>query len=191
MRRNFPWSFVESLRRFLCPTTTLVMDADVWMSDVGQVEYKIRHRCLFVVCRALGLQCKTHMPNQYRSSNILGVLVMQYRPKMPKQIHNEYSTLQDQVEPKSNLIKIHYRCLLVARRTLGLQYKIYVPINIVHQIFQPHLRAKGEANFISSDSKIVKRLRSQDQAIIERTKGLELDPFTSLYKTSLTRCALD
>ena len=53
-------------------------------------------------------------------------------------------------------------------------------------------RVKGEAIFISSGSKIVKRLRSRqyDPAIIERTKGLVLGPFTASYISFLKRCTL-
>ena len=53
-------------------------------------------------------------------------------------------------------------------------------------------RVKGEANFISSGSKIVKRLRRRqyDPAIIERTIGLVLGPFTALYRSFLKRCTL-
>ena len=53
-------------------------------------------------------------------------------------------------------------------------------------------RVKGEANFISSGSKIVKRLRRRqyDQAIIERTIGLVLGPFTAFYRSFLKRCTL-
>ena len=53
-------------------------------------------------------------------------------------------------------------------------------------------RVKGEVNFISSGSKIVKRLRRRqyDPAIIERTIGLVLGPFTALYRSFLKRCTL-
>ena len=45
-------------------------------------------------------------------------------------------------------------------------------------------RVKDEANFISSGSKIVKRLRRRqyDPVIVERTIGLVLGPFTALYR---------
>ena len=50
-------------------------------------------------------------------------------------------------------------------------------------------RVKVEANFISSGSKIVKRIRRPryDPAIIERTVGLVLGPFTALYIAFLKR----
>ena len=53
-------------------------------------------------------------------------------------------------------------------------------------------RVKGEANFTSSGSKIVKRLRRRqyDPALIERTIGLVLGPFTALYRSFLKRCTL-
>ena len=53
-------------------------------------------------------------------------------------------------------------------------------------------RVKGEANFISSGCKISKRLRHRqcDPAIIERTIGLVLGPFTALYGSFLKRCTL-
>ena len=51
---------------------------------------------------------------------------------------------------------------------------------------------KGETNFISSGSKIVKRLRRRqyDPVIIERTIGLVLGPFTALYRSFLNHCTL-
>ena len=53
-------------------------------------------------------------------------------------------------------------------------------------------RVEGEANFISSVSKVVKRLRwrQYDPAIIERTIGLVFGPFTVLYRSFLKRCTL-
>ena len=47
-------------------------------------------------------------------------------------------------------------------------------------------------NFISSGSKIVKRLRRRqyDPVIIERTVGLVLGPFTALYRLFLKHCTL-
>ena len=46
--------------------------------------------------------------------------------------------------------------------------------------------------FVSSGSKIVKRLRRRkyDPVIIERTIDLELDPSTALYKSFLKHCTL-
>ena len=53
-------------------------------------------------------------------------------------------------------------------------------------------RVKSETIFISSGSKIVKRLRRRqyDPVIIERTIGLVLGPFTALYGSFLKRCSL-
>ena len=53
-------------------------------------------------------------------------------------------------------------------------------------------RVKGEANFISSGTKIVKLLRRRqyDPAMIERTICLVLGPFTALYRSFLKRCNL-
>ena len=53
-------------------------------------------------------------------------------------------------------------------------------------------RVNGEANFISSSSKIVKGLwrRQYDPAIIERTISLVHGPFTALYRSFLKRCTL-
>ena len=61
---------------------------------------------------------------------------------------------------------------------------------ISHLVFYGDLvyklrRVKCEANFVSSGSKIVKRLRRRkyDPVIIERTIGLVLGPSTSLYRS--------
>ena len=76
-------------------------------------------------------------------------------------------------------------------------FQDYVSQGIAHPVFYGDLvyklrRVKGEANFISSGSKIVKRLRRRqyDPAIIERTIGLVLGPFTALYRSFLKRCTL-
>ena len=65
----------------------------------------------------------------------------------------------------------------------------YVSKGIIHLIFYGDLvyklrRVKGEANFISSSSKIVKRLRRRqyDPTILERTIGILLGPFTALCR---------
>ena len=53
-------------------------------------------------------------------------------------------------------------------------------------------RVKDTPNFISSGSKIVKRLRRRqyDPVIIERTIGLVLGPCTALYRPFLKHCTL-
>ena len=68
---------------------------------------------------------------------------------------------------------------------------------ITHPVFYGDLiyklrRVKGEANFISSGSKIVKRLRRRqyDPTVIERTIGLVLGPFTAMYRSFRKRCTL-
>ena len=78
-----------------------------------------------------------------------------------------------------------------------ISFQDYVSQGIAHPVFYGDLvyklrRVKGEANFISSGSKIVKRLRRRqyDPAIIERTIGLVLGPFTALYGSFLKRCTL-
>ena len=78
-----------------------------------------------------------------------------------------------------------------------ISFQDYVSQGIAHPVFYGDLvyklrRVKGEANFISSGSKIVKRLRRRqyDPAIIERTIGLVLGPFTALYRSFQKRCTL-
>ena len=83
----------------------------------------------------------------------------------------------------------------------AISFQEYVSEGITHPVFYIDLvyklrRVKGEANFILSGSKIVKSLRRRrrqyDPAIIERTIGLVLDPFTALYmyRSFLMRCTL-
>ena len=81
--------------------------------------------------------------------------------------------------------------------TFAISFQDYVSQGITHPLFYGDLvyklwRVKGEANFISSGSKIVKRLRRRqyDPAIIERTIGLVLGPFTALYRSFLKHCTL-
>ena len=79
----------------------------------------------------------------------------------------------------------------------AISFQDYVSQGITHPVFYGDLiyklwRVKGEANFISSGSKIVKRIRRRqyDPEIIERTIGLVLGPFTALYRSFLKRCSL-
>ena len=79
----------------------------------------------------------------------------------------------------------------------AISFQDHVSQGITHPVFYGDLvyklrRVKGEANFISSGSKILKRLRRRQyaQAIIERTIGFVLVPFTALYRSFLERCTL-
>ena len=79
----------------------------------------------------------------------------------------------------------------------AISFQEYVSKGITHPVFYGDLvyklrRVKGETNFISSGSKIVKRLRRRqyDPAIIERTISLVPGPFTALYISFLRRCTL-
>ena len=79
----------------------------------------------------------------------------------------------------------------------AISFQDYVSQGITHPVFYTDLvyklrRFKGEANFISSGSKIVKRLRRRqyDPAIFERIIGLVLGPFTALCRSFLKRCTL-
>ena len=77
----------------------------------------------------------------------------------------------------------------------AISFQDNVSQGITHPVFYGDLvyklrRLEGETNFISSGSKILKRLRRRqyDPAIIERTIGLVLGPFTALYRSFLKRC---
>ena len=74
-----------------------------------------------------------------------------------------------------------------------ISFQEYVSKGITYPVFYDDIvyklrRVKGEANFVSSGSKIVIRLRRRqyDPAIIERTIGLVLCPFTALYRSFLS-----
>ena len=76
-------------------------------------------------------------------------------------------------------------------------FKEYLSKGISHPVFYGYLvyklrRVKDTSNFISSGSKIVKRLRRRqyDSLIIERTTGLVLGPSTALYESFLKHCTL-
>ena len=68
---------------------------------------------------------------------------------------------------------------------------MYVKESLIRSFCGYHVyklrRVKGEVNFISSGFEKVKRLRRRqyDPAIIERTIGLVLCPFTALYRSFL------
>ena len=73
-----------------------------------------------------------------------------------------------------------------------ISFQEYVSKGIPHRVFFGDLvyelrRVKGEANYMSSGSKIVKRLRCRqyDPPIIERTIGIVLGPFTASSHHSL------
>ena len=79
----------------------------------------------------------------------------------------------------------------------AISFQEYASKGITHPVFYCYLlyrlrRVKGEANFLSSGSKIVKRLRRRqyEPANIDRTKGLVLGPFTALKRSILQRCSL-
>ena len=72
----------------------------------------------------------------------------------------------------------------------AIPFQEYVSKGITHPVFYADLvykirRVKCEANFIPLGSKIVKRLRRHqyDPAIIERTIGLVLGPFSALFRS--------
>ena len=78
-----------------------------------------------------------------------------------------------------------------------ISFQEYLSKGISHPVFYGDLvyklrRVKDTPNFISSGSKIVKRLRQRqyDPVIIERTIGLVLGPCTALYKPFLKHCTL-
>ena len=79
----------------------------------------------------------------------------------------------------------------------AISFQEYISQGITHPVFYGELvyklrRVKGEANFISSGSKIIKRLRRCQYypAIIEKTICLVLGPFTVLCRSFLKRCTL-
>ena len=78
-----------------------------------------------------------------------------------------------------------------------ISFQEYMSKGISHPVFYGDLvyklrRVKDTPNFISSGSKIVKRLRRRqyDPVIIERTIGLVLGPCTALYRPFLKHCTL-
>ena len=78
-----------------------------------------------------------------------------------------------------------------------ISFQEYLSKGISHPVFYDDLvyklrRVKDTPNFISSGSKIVKRLRRRqyDPVIIERTIGLVLGPCTTLYRPFSKHCTL-
>ena len=87
------------------------------------------------------------------------------------------------------------------KKTFGKFFRSYTEslskFVISHTVFYGNLvynlrRVKGAANFVSSGSKIVKRLwrRKYDPAIIERNIGHVLGPSTASYRSFLKHCTL-
>ena len=90
---------------------------------------------------------------------------------------------------ESSLLYSSYSEVLSKVGAISFQYRSK---GITHPVFYGDLvyelrRVKSDSNFISSGSKIVKRLRRRqyDLEIIERTIGLVLGPFTALYRSFL------
>ena len=78
-----------------------------------------------------------------------------------------------------------------------ISFQEYLSKGISHPVFYGDLvyklrRVKDAPNFISSGSKIVKRLRRRqyDTVTIERTISFVLGPFTALYRPFLKHCTL-
>ena len=114
----------------------------------------------------------------------------------------EFSSKNLQITSK--LLTQGYRYLKL-RKTFGKFFRSYsellskfgaisfqenVSNGITHPVFYGDLAyklggVKGQANFISSDSKLVKRLRRRqyDPAIMERIIGLVFGPFAALYRS--------
>ena len=70
-----------------------------------------------------------------------------------------------------------------------------VSVEISQQVFYGDLvyklrRVKCQANFLTSDSRIVKRKTKYDSVIIERTIGFVRSPSTALYRYFLKHCTL-
>ena len=81
--------------------------------------------------------------------------------------------------------------------SVEISFQEYLSKGISHPVFYVDLvyklrRVKDTPNFISSGSKIVKRLRRRqyDPLIIERTIGLVLGPSTALCRSFLKHCTL-
>ena len=94
-----------------------------------------------------------------------------------------------------------FSLFLIARHLIicirDISFQEYLSKGISHPVFYGDLvyklrRVKDTPNFISSGSKIVKRLRRRqyDPVIIERTIGLVLGPCTALYRPFLKHCTL-
>ena len=108
--------------------------------------------------------------------------------------------------------KLLFYCRCKLRKTFGkffrsytgflskfgdISFQEYTSKGISHPVFYGGLvyklrRVEDKPNFISSGSKIVKRLRRRlyDPLIIERTIGLVLDPSTVLYRPFIKHCTL-
>ena len=93
--------------------------------------------------------------------------------------------------------KFFRSCTQLLSKFGAISFQYYLSQGITHPDFYGDFvyklrRVKGEANFILSGSKIVKRLRRRqyDPVIIERTIDLVLGPFTSFYRSFLKRCTL-
>ena len=86
--------------------------------------------------------------------------------------------------PKTKAVVFGYRSFKLSNVSKGITHPVFYG-DLVYKL----RRVKSESNFISSGSKIVKRLRRRqyDAEIIERTIGLVLSPFTALYRSFRTR----
>ena len=101
------------------------------------------------------------------------------------------------VEKCSTMLGIAVRLIVISPLVIFRSKNNYVskgipyPISYVDLVYKLR-RVKDTPNFISSGSKIVKRIRRRqyDPLIIERTIGLVLGPSTTLYRPFLKHCTL-
>ena len=100
-------------------------------------------------------------------------------------------------EPRKRTLKFFRSYSELLSKFDDISFQEYVFKGISHPVFYGDLvyilrRVKDTPNFISSGSKIVKRLRLRqfDPLIIKRTIGLVLGPCTALYRLFLKHCTL-
>ena len=165
-------------------TNAMISDFLSWILHGCVVTFQDSHRTIFIFCRWLDL---------------LGVVLAFWISilKISKLLQNYWHRVIDITSFEKHLENSLDHTLNFCRNLMIFRSKNICQKGISHPAFYGDIvyklrRAKDTPNFISSGSKIVKRLcwRQYDPMIIERTIGLVLGPCTALYRPFLKHCTL-
>ena len=165
-------------------TNATISDFLKWISHGWVVTFQDSHRTVFTFRSLLDL---------------LGVVLAFWISilKISKLLQNYWHRLIDITSFEKTFGQFFRSYSELLSKFGDISFQEYLSKGISHPVFYGDLvyklrRIKDTPNFISSGSKIAKRLRRRqyDPVIIERTIGLVLGPCTALYKPFLKHCTV-
>ena len=142
-----------------------------WFVKEQRLELYFRHRCLFFRWKRLERKGK----DSWHGEQCKALLTITF-------IRSIYIYCQ----MNNNNMNMSYVRLFCSSVTL--QYLIQDHLVFYADLVYKLRRVKCISDCVSSDSKIVKRLRKYDSVIIERTISLMLGPSAALYQSFLEIC---